>query len=81
MSITVLEFFLFQQPFSIAALISIVQKYSGKLTMDSEIATLTTSLWLIDSTVNPLWITIFSTRRNENPRSSQRHSDHFTVLS
>ena len=67
MSVTVLEFFLFQLPFTAVVLTTILLKVTGNLTMTTEVSTFAFSLWYIDSIINPLWTTLLTNKKkNKN---------------
>ena len=60
MSITVLEFNIFQIPFSALTLIVAYQIFQGELTVPHEFATVAFCLLWIDSIINPLWTSLIS---------------------
>ena len=64
MSVTVLEFFIFQLPIAAVGLSTISQRLQGKLTMPTEPASICTMLKLFDCIINPLWTTFLSKAKN-----------------
>ena len=70
MSVTVMEFFVFQLPMSAIVLMAIFQTLFGPLVMQTNMTALCLCLWFVDSIINPLWTNLLSKKRNNNVTSS-----------
>ena len=66
MSITVLEFNIFQLPFTALVLAVVFESVLGKLTIPNEFATVAFCFFWTDSIINPLWTSFISKRTNNN---------------
>ena len=72
MSLTVVEFFLFQLPLSAVVLITIYQRITGVLTLQSFWTSIGFGMWSIDCIINPLWITFLSSKSRRVTASAIR---------
>ena len=64
MSVTVLEFFVFQWFLSAVILVTIFEKITGNFTTPTYMTAIGFCLLFIDSIMNPLWTTFLSQKRN-----------------
>ena len=71
MSAAVVEFFSFQMPFAITVLAATIQKFTGNLTMVTEISAGAFALWYVDIIINPLWTTFIAKKQQQQPKQNQ----------
>ena len=69
MSMTVIEFNIFQIPFTVMVLTVLYQTVTGKVTLNHEFATFAFSILWSDSIINPLWTCFISKRVKRNESS------------
>ena len=65
LSITVVEFVLFQMPTAIFALATLTEKLVGTTTLGSGWLTLVFMLWYLDSAINPMWTVFITTAKTK----------------
>ena len=58
MSLTVLEFCIFQLPMSSIIVATYILRFNNSLAMNANVATFTFAFWFIDAIINPLWTTM-----------------------
>ena len=63
MSLTVIEFVIFQLPMSLMILATIIEKVTNHLTININLLTFNFCLWYFDSIINPLWTVLLTKRR------------------
>ena len=66
MSMTVVEFNVFQLPFTLLVLSVLFETITGRLTIANEFATLSFACLWIDSIINPLWTSFISKKVEKN---------------
>ena len=78
MSLTVLEFNIFQLPLSILVLAIIYQTLTGMVTISHEFETVGIAFIIIDSIINPLW-TAFISKKPKNNKTSPKNYTNNTI--